>query len=76
MLSDGEKAYCAALMALKQKDFKTASEHFEQAAPYFKNNKEFKLYYETTQLLVEVKQALGNLEVDDKIEIEEIFTNG
>jgi hypothetical protein len=76
MLNSGEKAYCAALMALKRKDFMAASEYFNQAAPYFKSDKEFNLYYETTRLLVEVKKELGTLEVDDKLEIEEIFTNG
>lgn len=76
MLNIGEKAYCAALIALKQKDFAAASKHFEQAAPYFKDDKEFNLYLETTRLLVEVKKELGKLEEDDNLEIEEIFTHG
>ena len=76
MLKAGEKAYCAALLALKRKDYLSASEYFRQAAPYFKENKEFNLYSETTKLLVAVKRELGTLEHDDKLEIEEIFTNG
>lgn len=76
MLTSGEKSYCAALMALKRKDFISASEHFKKAAPYFENDREFNLFYETTQLLVDVKKELGRYEKDDKIEIEEIFTDG
>ncbi len=75
MLSLGEKAYCAALLALKNKEYVNALHYFEKAAPYFEKNKEFTLYFETTRLLVEVKSKLGTL-VDDKIEIEEIFTHG
>lgn len=76
MLSVGEKAYCAALLALKNKEYSNALSFFEKAAPYFSNNKEFTLYFETTRLLVEVKSKLGTLQVDDKLEIEEIFTHG
>lgn len=76
MLSSGEKEYCSALLALKSKDFVSASEHFEKAAPYFENNKEFKLFHETTRLLLEVKKKLGTMKEDDKLEIEEIFSNG
>lgn len=76
MLTGGEKAYCAALLALKRKDYNAASEHFKQAAPFFQEDKEFNLYFETTMLLVEVKKTLGKLEVEDKLEIEEIVPNG
>ena len=76
MLSVGEKAYCAALLALQNKEYMQAFNYFEKAAPYFENNKEFTLYFETTRLLIEVKRKLGTLEVDDKLEIEEIFTHG
>ena len=76
MLSTGEKAYCAALLALKNKEYVHALKSFEQAAPYFPHDKEFTLYFETTRLLIEVKSKLGTLEIDDKIEIEEIFTHG
>lgn len=76
MLKGGEKSYCAALLALKRKDYVSASEHFKKAAPYFENDKEFNLYFETTRLLLEVKRELGKLEKEDKLEIEEIFSNG
>ena len=76
MLSVGEKNYCAALLALKRKDFVKASEYFEKAAPYFEHDREFVLFHETVRLLVNVKQELGKLETDDKLEIEEIFSNG
>ena len=76
MLSIGEKAYCAALLALKNKEYANALISFEKAAPYFSTNKEFTLYYETTRLLVEVKRNIGTLEIDEKLEIEEIFTHG
>ena len=76
MLSVGEKAYCAALLALKNKEYTSALSFFEKAAPFFNNDKEFTLYFETTRLLVEVKSKLGTLVVDDKLEIEEIFTHG
>lgn len=76
MQHGGEKAYCSALLALKQKDYIAASNFFKKAAPFFKDDKEFNLYYETTLLLLEVKKTLGKLEDDEKLEIEEIFTNG
>lgn len=76
MLKSGEKAYYAALLALKRKDFVSASEQFKTAAPFFENDKEFNLFYETTRLLVEVKKELGKINVEDNIEIEEIFSNG
>ena len=76
MLKSGEKSYCAALLALKRKDYVSESEHFKKAAPYFENDKEFNLYFETTRLLLEVKRELGKLEKEDKLEIEEIFSNG
>ncbi len=76
MLKSGEKAYCAALLALKRKDYVAASKHFKVAAPYFENDKEFKLFYETTRLLVEVKKELGEIDRVEKLEIEELFSNG
>lgn len=78
MLNSGEKSYCAALLALKGKDYFSASEHFRKAAPYFENDREFNLYYETTRLLITVKQELAQLDHRDRdrIEIEEVFSNG
>lgn len=76
MLNVGEKAYCAALLALKRKDYNLAADYFRQAAPYFENDKEFNLYYETTCLLVAVKKELAGNSTRDEIEIEEVFSNG
>lgn len=76
MLNSGEKSYCAALFALKSKDYSAASEHFKKAAPFFKNDKDFNLYYETTCLLVAVKKELAQQNNEGNIEIEEIFSNG
>lgn len=76
MLSTGEKAYCAALLALKRKDYGLAAEQFEKAAPFFADNKEFNLYRETTRLLVKVKNELSRMEREDVIEVEEIFSDG
>ncbi len=76
MLSGGEKSYYAALLALKAKDYIAACEHFKKAAPYYQNDKEFNLFFETTLLMVEVQNELARLEEVDKIEIEEVFSNG
>jgi len=77
MLNTFEKAYFHALDALKHKDYTKAADYFTKAAPYFKDNKEFTLYSETTRLLLAVKEQLAAYGVDDdKIEIEETFTNG
>jgi len=59
MLSENEKAYCQALLALKQKDYKKAVENFKMAAQAFGTNSEFNLLYESTRLLVEVKKELA-----------------
>ncbi len=76
MLNPGEKAYCAALLALKKKDYSAAMKHFEEAAPFFKENAEFNLLMETTKLLVVVKNERMRLENDDTIEIEEALPYG
>lgn len=76
MLNRGEKSYFRALLALKSKDYLSASENFKKAAPYFEKDKEFKLYFETTELLITVKNELARLKKEDNIEIEEIFSNG
>ena len=76
MLSGGEKAYCAALLALKQKDYQKAVEQFESAAPYFKDDKEFNIFLQTTWLLVTVKSELARPKNHDKLDIEEVFSNG
>jgi len=77
MLESSEKAYCLALDALKQKDYIAAAGHFDRAAPHFRNDKEFCLFRESTRLLVDVRKRLSTLEnADNRIEIEEIFSNG
>ncbi len=70
MLVDSEKAYCRALLALKNRDYQTAVQKFAKASGHFGTNKEFDLFYQTTQLLLAVKQELrlepGSYEVVDK----------
>ena len=76
MLSGGEKAYCTALTALKHRDYKVALEQFEKAAPFFEGDKEFNLCFETTRLLVAVRDEMARLKQDDKLDVEEVFSNG
>lgn len=78
MLNPSEKAYCQALQALKQRDFRRAAEYFGQAAPFFRDNQEFGLLRETTSLLVAVKEELRGHVADESetIEIEEYFYYG
>ncbi len=61
MLVDSEKAYCQALVALKKRDYQTAVAKFAKASAgvgTFSANEEFDLLYQTTQLLLAVKQEL------------------
>lgn len=76
MLNSSEKAYCEALLALKNKDYRAASDHFDTAAPHFRDNREFNLLSETTKLLLAVKAERESLDSKDKIEIEEVFSYG
>lgn len=76
MLSTGERSYCAALLALKRKEYHKALEQFVMAAPFFKENREFNLLFETTRLLVTVGHELNRLEKEDVLEVEEVFSNG
>ena len=77
MLKSTEKAYCLALQSLKRKEYRTAADYFDQAAPGFENNSEFDLLREATRLLVAVqKEMRGPDEADSRLEIEEVFTNG
>ncbi len=76
MLSPAEKAYCLALMALKEKDYHRAADQFSRAASDFGRNSEFVLLWETTRLLVAVKEELKTDEENDKIEIEEVYSYG
>ena len=77
MLKSAEKAYCLALQALKRREYRTAVDHFDQAAPGFENNSEFDLLREATRLLVAVQKEMhGPDEADSSLEIEEVFSNG
>jgi hypothetical protein len=76
MLNSSEKAYCEALLALQRKDYHAASARFDTAAPYFKDNREFNLFHETTKLMLAVKKERQRLNSQDQIEIEEVFSRG
>jgi len=75
MLNPSEKAYCRALLALKNKDYRAAAAHFDGAAADFRDNQEFVLLRETNRLLLTVKKELVQND-DSTIEIEETFSNG
>ncbi len=76
MLNSSEKAYCLALQALKQKQYRQAVDQFERAVSFFDANKEFHLLHETTRLLVAVQEELAALENEDTLIIEEVFSDG
>ncbi len=76
MLDQAEKAYYLALLALKDKDYPAASDHFNRAAPHFKGNREFNLLRQTTELLLAVKKERTKLDGDDMIELEEVLPYG
>ncbi|HOD66235.1 MAG TPA: hypothetical protein PLR32_07720 [candidate division Zixibacteria bacterium] len=76
MLRPDEKAYCQALLALRQKDYRAALRFFDAAAPGFSDNREFSLYREATRLLLAVKDKLAELENKDTIDTKETVTHG
>jgi len=76
MLKPAEKAYFQALTALKDKDYETAAEHFDQAAPFFEKDREFAVFRETTRLLIAVIEELKKFEKEESLEIEESFSHG
>ncbi len=76
MLVDSEKAYCQALLALKNRDYQTAVMKFAKASGDFGTNEEFDLLYQTTQLLLAVKQELALEAEDIEIAGKELMTNG
>jgi hypothetical protein len=76
MLKPEEKAYCRALLALKQRDYRAALGFFDQAAPGFADNREFQLYRETTRLLLTVKHKLAELKNEDTVNIKEAVSHG
>ncbi len=77
MLNPSEKAYCLALRALSQKEYSSAADYFDKAAPFFRDNQEFHLIRETTRLLVAVQKELAvAVNENDALVIEEVFTDG
>ena len=72
MLSESEKAYSRALTALKSKDFRGAAGFFKTAEIQFAGSEEFRILFESTELLLAVKDEIYELE-NNKIEIEEYF---
>ena len=72
MLSDSEKAFSRALTALKNKDYREAAGFFKMAEIKFAENEEFRILFESTELLLAVKDEIFELE-NNKIEIEEYF---
>ena len=73
MLSPAEKAYCLALKALKDKEYGHAADWFERASGKFAGNPDFVLLWETTRLLLAVKEELKANKHSDRIEIEEVY---
>jgi len=73
MLHPAEKAYCLALLALKNKDLRKAVEQFEKAGDYFSGDKEFQLLRETAALALAVKAEIGRYENEEDFVTEEIL---
>ncbi len=78
MLNQAEKAYCLALQALKAKQYRQAVGHFDRAAEFFVDNKEFNLLRETTRLLVALKKEIAATDQknDETLIVQEVFSNG
>jgi hypothetical protein len=78
VLDPAEKAYLQALQALRNKQYGQAAGHFDRAAEFFGNNREFSLLKETTNLLLEVKKTIAAAEGrnDDALVIEETLIDG
>lgn len=76
MLSEAEKAYCQALSLLKERDYNKALDFFEKAQTAFGTNSEFILLYESTRLLVSVKEELAKTNLGASVEKKELIING
>ncbi len=76
MLSENEKAYYQAILALKRKDYQKAVENFETAIREFGTNSEFNLLYQSTRLLLEVKQELTGAAKNIPSAEKELIING
>lgn len=75
MLDLAEKAYCQALLAIKNKDYRLADSCFEKAATAFGDNREFALLRETNSLLIRVKNELVAFD-EENILLEEALPYG
>jgi hypothetical protein len=75
MLSETEKAYFKALLALKERDYSGAAGFFRFAENQFADDPEFRILKETTELLIAVKEEIFDVE-SERIEIEEILGDG
>ena len=62
MLTNEEKAYCAAMNALEKQDYPTASVFFRDAEKQFAANPDFSILKQTTDLLLAVKMEIAALE--------------
>lgn len=78
MLSSSEKAYCQALLALRDKKYLEAHQLFGQAAANFGDDPEFRVLRETTELLLAVKREIAGLsgKENESLQIEEAFSHG
>lgn len=73
MLNPAEKAYCLALLALRNKGLRTAAEQFDKAGDFFSGDKEFQLLKETTSLALAVKAEIARHENEEEFVTEEIL---
>jgi len=78
MFRPSEKAYCQALLALRDRDFRRAKHWFDKAAQDHGEDQELALLKETTELLLAVKEELARQAArgEDELKIEEVFSNG
>ncbi|MGH8014864.1 MAG: hypothetical protein ACREBV_01585 [Candidatus Zixiibacteriota bacterium] len=76
MLSETEKAYFRALLALKEKDYDTAVGAFDNASAAFGTNGEFSLLYQSTRLLLEVRKEIAETAENTTAIEKELIING
>jgi hypothetical protein len=67
-VNPGEKAYFQALQALCDRDFNAASGFFKLAENQFAENLEFRILSEATDLLLAVKEEIGELEKEEALD--------
>lgn len=61
-MSNAERSYNQALQALREKDYYAAEGFFKSAENQFAENDEFRILYESTKLLLAVKEEISELE--------------